>query len=60
MEADNKPFYLAAKGQHSWDEDSVCIKCGFDGAEWYHWKHNTYEGVASKEKQPLCTGGNRE
>jgi hypothetical protein len=42
--------------RHEFDEDACCIKCGFDGAEWAHWKRNTYEGKASNEKQPLCTG----
>lgn len=40
---------------HEFDEDAVCIHCGFDGAEWSHWKHNTWEGKASDAKQPLCT-----
>lgn len=41
---------------HEWDDDAVCIHCGFDGAEWHHWKHNTYEGKAQPEaKPPLCT-----
>lgn len=27
----------------------------FDGAEWYWWKHSTYEGRAQPEaRQPLC------
>lgn len=41
--------------QHEWDEEGICVHCGFDGAEWWHWKHMTYEGKASEEKQPLCT-----
>ena len=40
---------------HECDEDAVCVHCGFDGAEWWHWKHNTYEGKASDEKSPPCT-----
>ena len=41
---------------HNFDEDCVCTDCGFDGAEWSHWKRHTYEGKASPEtKQPLCT-----
>lgn len=41
---------------HNFDEDSVCIDCGFDGAEWSHWKHHTYEGKASPAtKRPRCT-----
>lgn len=40
---------------HYFDEDAVCMDCGFDGAEWHHWKHHTYEGRASNCKPPLCT-----
>lgn len=40
---------------HEFDDDAVCIHCGFDGAEWHHWKHHTYEGKAQPEaKPPLC------
>ena len=39
---------------HVWDEDGVCEKCGFDGAEWHYWKHHTYEGKASDIKMPVC------
>ncbi len=40
---------------HEWDDDGVCIYCGFDGAEWHWWKHSTYEGRAQPEaKQPPC------
>lgn len=41
---------------HEWDDDAVCIHCGFDGAEWAHWKKNTYEGRASDAKMPPCKG----
>jgi hypothetical protein len=42
--------------QHEWDDDAVCVRCGFDGAEWWHWRHNTYEGKAADgARQPLCT-----
>ena len=42
---------------HVWDDDACCERCGFDGAEWYWWKHHTYEGKASDEKQmPPCKG----
>ena len=39
---------------HEFDDDACCIHCGFDGAEWAHWKRNTYEGKASDARQPLC------
>lgn len=40
--------------QHEYDDDAVCIHCGFDGAEWAWWK-TTYEGKAHPEKQmPQC------
>lgn len=42
-------------GEHHWDDDCICLNCGFDGAEWWHWKHMTYEGKASTLKQPLCS-----
>lgn len=42
------------KQSHEWDDDGCCKYCGFDGAEWWHWKHNTYEGKASDLKQPKC------
>jgi hypothetical protein len=42
--------------EHEFDDDAACIHCGFDGAEWHHWKHNTYEGKAHPEtKMPPCT-----
>lgn len=40
---------------HANDRDCVCTVCGFDGAEWYWWKNNTYEGRADEEtKMPEC------
>lgn len=39
---------------HEWDDDACCVHCGFDGAEWWHGKHRTYEGRASNETMPLC------
>ncbi len=43
------------RDEHDFDEDAVCRKCGFDGAEWHWWKHSTYEGRAQPEaKQPPC------
>lgn len=39
---------------HEYDEDAVCIHCGFDGAEWSWWKRDTYEGRASDMEKPLC------
>jgi hypothetical protein len=41
---------------HRLDEDGVCTRCGFDGAEWHFWKHHTYEGRASDAKSPPCNG----
>lgn len=53
---DPPPRPPAAFGQHDFDHDAVCTKCGFDGAEWSHWKNWTYEGKANPDaKQPLCT-----
>jgi hypothetical protein len=42
---------------HDYDDDAVCVICGFDAAEWSHWKRNTYEGKASSVKTPLCKQG---
>jgi predicted alpha/beta-fold hydrolase len=39
---------------HDFDDDAVCKRCGFDGAEWYHWRHSTHEGVASESLIPIC------
>ncbi len=50
------PSRPAGYGHHDFDDDAVCTKCGFDGAEWWHWKHMTYEGKAQPDaKQPRCT-----
>lgn len=54
MPLDHDELKHKADAMHDYDEDAVCMKCGFDGAEWHHWKHNTYEGRASNAKQPLC------
>lgn len=44
------------EGRHDFDDDAVCKKCGFDGAEWHHWRTQTYEGKANPDaKQPLCS-----
>ncbi len=42
---------------HHFDEGCVCSRCGFDGAEWHWWKHNTYEGRDSDAKEPECPNG---
>jgi len=43
---------------HELDEDAVCIHCGFDGAEHWHWSTQTYEGRAAaldgKANEPRC------
>lgn len=50
------PQLIRQKTGHEFDDDAVCIHCGFDSAEWHHWKHHTYEGKAQPEaKPPLCT-----
>jgi hypothetical protein len=41
---------------HKIDDDAVCTRCGWDGAEWHHWKHNTWEGRASDKVEPPCSG----
>jgi hypothetical protein len=43
------------RSEHYWDEDGCCETCGFDGAEWHHWKHSTYEGRAMENaRMPNC------
>lgn len=46
---------------HEWDEGGVCIHCGFDGAEHWHWANSTYEGRAAspeQRKMPICRDWN--
>lgn len=38
--------------RHDFDADAVCVKCGFDGAEWRHLNNVT----GQRTPQPLCTG----
>ncbi len=52
MEKPNEPVRL-----HVFDQEAVCVKCGFDGAEWHSWKTLTEEGRASVERQPPCRIG---
>lgn len=55
-DAKAKHLQEPVKPRHEFDDDAVCIHCGFDGAEWHHWKHWTHEGKAHPEaKPPLCT-----
>lgn len=54
-ESHNPSRLFPHSNNHEFDHDAICIHCGFDGAEWWHWKHNTYEGRASDAKQPACT-----
>jgi len=46
-------------GGHLFDEDCICIHCGFDGAEHWHWRTQTYEGRAAalngKADEPPCS-----
>lgn len=42
---------------HEWDDEAVCVHCGFDGAEHWWWSHDTYEGRAApeeKRRMPPC------
>jgi len=45
---------------HEYDNDASCIYCGFDGAEYHHWRYNTYEGLAMKIPAPLCITPNEK
>lgn len=39
---------------HQFDGEAICLRCGFDGAEWSYWKNFTHEGQASDARQPTC------
>ena len=40
---------------HDFDDEGACAFCGFDGAEWNHWRYQTYEGRAQPEaRMPRC------
>ena len=39
--------------KHSFDEDAIC-RSGFDGAEWHHWRWDTWEGRDSQSRPPIC------
>jgi len=39
--------------KHEWDDDSICVHCGLDGAEWWH-LHRTKD-PESREPMPECT-----
>ena len=46
---------------HYYDNDGVCIYCGFDGAEHHHMVNHTYEGRSGAYDQvPLCGMVNEE
>lgn len=42
---------------HDFDDDGVCTRCGFDGAEYIHWKKYTAEGRSSGAEAPSCVPG---
>ena len=42
---------------HDFDDDGVCTRCGFDGAEYIHWKKYTAEGRSSGAEVPSCVPG---
>lgn len=39
---------------HEWDDDGCCVHCGFDGAEYWWWRRDTYEGRAMATEMPKC------
>lgn len=44
--------------QHEYDEDGVCVICGFDGAEWVHYRASQHpDDRDPNERTPQCTGG---
>lgn len=38
--------------KHDFDDDSVCRRCGFDGAEWWHLER--MKPKQDREPQPPC------
>lgn len=50
----NNAPHVVARLTHEFDDDGCCTKCGFDAAEWHHWKAQTYEGRASTATFPVC------
>lgn len=41
---------------HDFDDDAVCVKCGFDGAEWWHYRQTQHpDDRDPNERQPECT-----
>jgi hypothetical protein len=40
--------------RHDFDDDSVCRKCGFDGAEWWHLERMKRKDDRAPE--PACFG----
>lgn len=49
---------MTERPRHDYDDDAVCTKCGFDGAEWQHWRSMTYEGreaTGEEARAPSCT-----
>jgi hypothetical protein len=50
------PEMNSTTNTHEFDEDAVCMHCGFDGAEWSHLKRHTHPDDADPNaKQPPCT-----
>ena len=45
---------------HEWDDDGCCVHCGFDGAEYWWWRRDTYEGRAMATEMPKCKVPNAE
>lgn len=39
---------------HEFTEDGICSHCGYEGADFHHWKHHTPEGLASDATCPPC------
>jgi hypothetical protein len=37
---------------HNYDEDCICTRCGFDGAEWWHLEK--MKPKEDRESEPVC------
>jgi hypothetical protein len=43
---------LSESAPHDFDDDSVCRRCGFDGAEWWHLER--MKPKDDREPSPPC------
>jgi hypothetical protein len=44
----------ADRRPHDYDDDAVCVICGFDGAEWVHYRNTRHPDDRDGERAPEC------